>query len=170
MKAMALATLVLAATLDAQVIRFDAAPAGTLPDGWFSGMTHKGGPQKWQILADSSAPSKPSVLAQTSNDSTGGRFPFAVYDKASPKDGFVSVRFKAIAGKVDQAAGLIWRFRDADNYYMLQLGSDNTLTLWRKSAGTWSQIGDYTSPDLGLRPGSVINLQARVRDGAITPM
>lgn len=136
MKAMALATLVLAATLDAQVIRFDAAPAGTLPDGWSSGMTHKGGPQKWQILADSSAPSKPNVLAQTSNDSTGGRFPFAVYDKASPKDGFVSVRFKAIAGKVDQAAGLIWRFRDADNYYIVRANAlEDNVVLYKVEKG-----------------------------------
>lgn len=134
--ALALAALLVMAPLHAEAIRFDTAAAGSLPDGWSAGMTHKGGAPKWQIVADSSASSKPHVLAQTSTDSTGGRFPFAVYDKASPKDGFVSVRFKAISGKVDQAAGLIWRFRDADNYYIVRANAlEDNIVLYKVEKG-----------------------------------
>ena len=59
----------------AQTINFDQANVGSVPDGWVLAMTHSGGPPKWSVLKDSSAPSLPNVLAQTSNDSTAGRFP-----------------------------------------------------------------------------------------------
>ena len=83
-------------------------------------MTHKGGAPKWEIIKDDSAPSKPNVFAQVSNDATGGRFPLAVYEKASLKDGTLSVKFKAISGSADQAAGLVWRYKDPDNYYIVR--------------------------------------------------
>lgn len=122
--------------MPAQVIRFDDAAAGALPPGWTAGMTHKGGAPKWEVVRDASAPSPANVLAQTSTDSTGGRFPFAVYDGATVKDGSVSVRFKAITGKVDQAAGLIWRFRDSDNYYIVRANAlEDNVVLYKVEKG-----------------------------------
>ena len=111
--------------MNAQAIRFDDLPAGALSAGWTVGMTHKGGP-----------PSPSRVLAQTSTDSTGSRFPFAIYGGATPKDGWVSVRFKAVAGKGDQAAGLVWRFRDADNYYLVRANAlEDNVVLYKVEKG-----------------------------------
>ena len=98
----------LATTSTAQVINFDSAQPGTLPPGWTQAMTHNGGAPKWEVLKDNSAPSKPNVLAQTSNDPTDGRFPLAILDKANVKDGELSVKFKPISGRVDQGAGIVW--------------------------------------------------------------
>src|SRR5215208_1884166 len=98
-----------------EVIDFDKAKEGSLPTGWTTAMTHKGGAPRWEVVRDATAPSKPNVLAQLSNDATAGRFPLAVYEKASLANGTISVRFKNVAGAVDQAAGLIWRYKDPDN-------------------------------------------------------
>ena len=93
----------------AELIRFDTAAVGTLPSGWTVAMTHAGAPPDWEIVQDPTAPSTPFVLAQTSQDRTAGRFPMAIWNGISIRDGQVSVAFKTISGAVDQAAGIVWR-------------------------------------------------------------
>lgn len=139
--------LLASATMPAQLIRFDNSPVGPLTGEWTVGMTHKGGPPAWEILPDPSAPSKPNVLAQTSTDPTGGRFPFAIYNGASVKDGSVSVRFKAISGRVDQAAGLVWRFRDANNYYIVRTNSlENNIVFYKVENGERISLAPRNMP------------------------
>ena len=138
---------ILASALPAQLIRFDDLPVGALAGEWTTGMTHKGGPPRWEVLADNSAPSKPNVLAQSSTDSTGGRFPFAIYNPAIVKDGSVSVRFKAIAGNVDQAAGIVWRFRDADNYYIVRANAlEDNIVLYKVEKGERISLAPRNMP------------------------
>ncbi len=120
----------------AETIDFDKANAGSVPPGWTVAMTHKGGAPKWEALKDDSAPSKPNVLAQVSNDATGGRFPLAVYDKATLKDGTLSVKFKAISGKADQAGGIVWRYKNPDNYYILRANAlEDNVVLYKVEKG-----------------------------------
>jgi hypothetical protein len=121
---------------NAQTINFDQARTGSIPDGWTIAMTHSSGPPKWEVLKDSSAPSLPNVLAQTSNDRTAGRFPLAIWDRTSLKDGALSVKFKAVSGTVDQAAGLVWRYRDANNYYIVRANAlENNVVLYKVQNG-----------------------------------
>lgn len=120
----------------AQTITFDRAQAGSVPDGWTIAMTHQGGPPKWEVRADDSAPSKPNVFAQVSTDRTAGRFPLAIWDRASLKDGALNVKFKAISGTVDQGAGLVWRYRDADNYYIVRANAlEDNVVLYKVQNG-----------------------------------
>jgi hypothetical protein len=120
----------------AETISFDSGKPGSLPSGWTSAMTHTGGAPKWELLKDSTAPTQPNVLAQTSSDRTSGRFPLAVYEKANIRDGELTVKFKAISGKGDQAAGLIWRYRDPDNYYITRANAlENNVVLYKVEKG-----------------------------------
>jgi len=120
----------------AEIINFDRAAPGTVPAGWTVAMTHQGGPPKWEVFQDNSAPSKPCVLAQLSNDRTAGRFPLAIWDGASLQDGSVSVKFKAVSGTVDQGAGLVWRYRDPNNYYIVRANAlENNVVLYKVSKG-----------------------------------
>jgi len=64
------------------------------------------------------APSTPNVLAQEDDDGTDYRFPVAVEDSLSFGDASVSVRCKPVRGRVDQACGIVWRYRDENNYYL----------------------------------------------------
>ena len=50
--------------------------------------------------------------------SGGATFGWAVLPKISVRDGFVQVRFKPISGRQDQAGGVVWRWRDANTYYV----------------------------------------------------
>ena len=88
------------------------------------------------MLADKTAPSAPNVLAQTDDDSTGYRFPVCVADGASAVDVDLSVRFKPVSGSGDQAAGLVWRYRDADNYYIVRANAlENNVVLYKVESG-----------------------------------
>lgn len=105
---------------ESKIWNFDKDKTQGLPPGWLSEHTGRGAKGNWQLLADPSAPSQPNVLAQTSAENTSYRFPLAIVDSTSYKDLDMSVRFKTISGKEDQGAGLVWRYRDANNYYIVR--------------------------------------------------
>src|SRR5207253_4862848 len=94
-----------------EVIRFDHAAQGSLPAGWSVAMTHAGAAPRWEIVRDDTAPHPPFVLAQLSRDATAGRFPLAIWNRATIRNGEVSVAFKAIDGSIDRAAGVVWRYQ-----------------------------------------------------------
>jgi hypothetical protein len=120
----------------AATVNFDDAKVGALPPGWTIAMTHHGGAPRWEVLQDDSAPSKRNVLAQVSNDRTAGRFPLAIWDGASVKDGAVSVKFKTVSGSIDQGAGLVWRYRDPDNYYIVRANAlEDNVVLYKVQNG-----------------------------------
>jgi hypothetical protein len=114
-----------------ETINFDKDKAGEVPPGWVAGVTGKGNP-KWAVVEDGSAPSKPNVLKQSGE----GTYPWCVKKDVSLKDGFVEVKFKPITGKEDQAAGLIWRWRDGDNYYIARANAlEDNVTIYHTIKG-----------------------------------
>ncbi len=127
---------VIAGAAMAETESFDTMKAGQPPDGWLAGVTG-GGSHKWIIEADASAPSKPNVLKQSAE----GTYPFCVKKDVSIKDGFVEVKFKAVAGKEDQAGGLIWRFQDGDNYYITRANAlEDNVTIYHTIKGRRSSF------------------------------
>lgn len=123
-------------SLGAQTISFDALKTGAVPPDWTVAMTHVGGAPQWEILPDPSAPSKPHVLAQISTDNTSGRFPLAIYNPASFANGSLSVRFKPVSGKKDQAAGIVWRYQDPDHYYIVRANAlEDNVVLYKVQGG-----------------------------------
>jgi len=99
-------------------------------------MTHTGVAPKWEVLKDASAPSKPNVLAQVSADGTDSRFPMAIFNPATCRDGEVSVKFKTVSGRADQTAGLVWRYRDPNNYYLVRANAlENNIVMYRVERG-----------------------------------
>jgi hypothetical protein len=114
-----------------EVVRFAGTVVGAVPAGWSVAMTHAGAPPRWEIVRDESAPDPPLVLAQTSADDTAGRFPLAIWDRTTIRDGEVSVAFKAVAGSVDRAAGIVWRYQDPNNYYIVRANAlENNVVLY----------------------------------------
>jgi hypothetical protein len=117
-------------------IGFDAMTVNEAPAAWTTDMTHTGGAPKWIIVKDATAPSQPNVLAQISMDATPSRYPLAIYSGAKLVDGTIRVIFKTISGKVDQAAGLVWRYRDPDNYYIARANAlENNVVLYKMEGG-----------------------------------
>src|SRR2546422_10989045 len=104
---------------------------GKPPAGFSFARTGQGGDGQWVVKKDESAPSKPNVLAQTSQDKTDYRFPLAIAEGTSYKDLTLSVKFKAISGAVDQGAGLLFRLKDKDNYYIVRANAlENNFRLY----------------------------------------
>lgn len=103
-----------------KIINFDSCPLGKTPPGWMVTMTDRGGPPRWEVLKDLSAPTQPYVLAQISSDTSRSRLPLAILENVNLKDGDISVRIKPVAGHEDQGGGLVWRYRDANNYYLVR--------------------------------------------------
>ena len=96
-----------------EIVKFDKADAGKPPSGWTATQTGSGKAQ-WAVVQDDSAPSKPYVLKQSGQ----AAYPVCIKDDTSLKDGFVEVKFKPVSGREDQAGGVLWRAKDANNYYV----------------------------------------------------
>jgi hypothetical protein len=95
-------SMLAAAPALAETDNFDSVQAGVPPAHWTCGVTGRGSP-KWAIEADASAPSRPNGLKQSGS----GTFPWCVKKSVSMQDGFVEVKFKPLAGREDQAGGLV---------------------------------------------------------------
>ncbi len=115
-----------APTSMATTISFDDVAAGASPPGWTAGVTGRGSP-RWTIERDAQAPSPPNVLKQSGR----GDFPWCVRRDVSVADGYVEVRFKPISGAEDQAGGVVWRWKDGDNYYVARANAlENNVSLY----------------------------------------
>ena len=142
-------------------INFGSDAPGAVPKGWSVFMTHQGGAPKWEVIADKNAPSKkPYVVGQTSKDGTDGRFPLLIYDNSNLKDGEVSTAFKAISGKVDQGAGLVWRYKDPNTYYIARANAlEDNVVLYKLDKGDRIPL-----PPVG-QPSNTYGLAHRVPTG-----
>ena len=124
-RAMPIAILLAKAAL-AQTVNFDNLPTGAAPPGWTATKTGTGNP-KWTIERDPTAPSGPNVLKQSGT----ATYPVCLKDDTSVKDGFVEVKFKPISGKEDQAGGVVWRAKDANNYYIARANAlEDNVTIY----------------------------------------
>jgi hypothetical protein len=142
MLALSIAIILTATAAFAGVENFDAMTPGTLPADWICGVTGKGSPV-WKVETDTSAPSKPNVLKQSGN----GTFPWCVMKSERITDGYVEVKFKPLAGQDDQAGGLVWRFKDGDNYYIARANAlENNVSLYHVEKGRRITIKYVNAP------------------------
>lgn len=125
----------------AQTINFDKDEVGKAPKGFSTALTGKGKAGNWVVTKDETAPSKPNVLAQTDMDATSYRFPLCVFDSVAATDVDLSVRIKPVKGKVDQAAGLVWRCQNQDNYYIVRANAlEDNVVLYKVEKGKRTDI------------------------------
>jgi hypothetical protein len=98
---------------------YDKERAGSVPRGWSIAETNgKGKLAKWQVIRDDSAPSRSQLVAITHNKNSGHTYNLLIAKQIKLKDLELEVKLKPISGKEDQGGGLIWRAKDADNYYI----------------------------------------------------
>jgi len=126
--------LMLAFASPGAVINFDFSDvsAGSAPTNFVSALAGGGQPGDWRIVLDDVPPllapltdkapaeSKRAVLAQTSRNPTDERFPMFIYEREKFSDFKFSTRFKVVAGVVEQMAGIVFRYQNASNFYVLR--------------------------------------------------
>ena len=119
-----------------RAIAFDTDAAGAPPAGFTAALTGKGRAGVWRVERVDGAPSGPQALVQADADRTNYRFPVLVYDGLEARDVDVSVRFQPVSGRVDQAAGLVWRYRDPNNYYVVRANAlEDNVVLYKVENG-----------------------------------
>ena len=117
-------------------ISFESNQIGAAPEGWTSTLTGSGDP-KWTIESDETAPSKSKVLKQSGR----ATYPLILKNDTNIKDGFVEMKFKAIAGSQDRAAGIVWRAKDANNYYATRANAlEDNVVLYKTLNGVRSAL------------------------------
>src|SRR5256714_5673469 len=132
----ALASIAITTVASAEIVNFDNLKIGEAPPGWTATQTGSGS-AKWRVEKDDSAPSQANVLKQ-SGEAT---FPVCFKNDTSLKDGFVEVKFKPVAGKEDQAGGVIWRVQDANNYYVARANAlEDNVTIYHTVNGKRSSL------------------------------
>lgn len=135
---------------------FDQYKPGAAPPGWATGVTGRGD-SRWAIEADSSAPSKPNALKQ----SGVGDFPWAVKNDTKIGDGYVEVKFKALSGKRDQAGGVVWRWKDGNNYYVARANAlENNVSLYYTEKGRRNTL-KYVDAPVPLNVWHVLRVEFR---------
>ena len=102
------------------MLSFDDLPEGALPPGWKIDATNPAGPlAQWAVSKDGQAPNAPKMLSLTKiQDGSRGVFNLCWNPAMAFRDGQLEVKMRANTGKIDQGGGLIWRARDANNYYV----------------------------------------------------
>jgi hypothetical protein len=128
-----LVTTLMAAFLEAQMTKvdFETDPVGKPPAGWTATQTGTGR-AIWAVEKDDTAPSKSNVLKQ----SGVATYPICLKNDTRVKDGSVEVKFKPLSGKEDQAGGVIWRAKDANNYYVARANAlEDNVTIYHTING-----------------------------------
>jgi glycosyl hydrolase family 59 (putative galactocerebrosidase) len=124
-------------------IDINAMPTGTAPPGFTFSRTGNGGAAEWRVIADPTA-SEQKAIAQVSTDTTNYRFPLAVYQPVSAKNVDVVVRFKSVAGTIDQAGGIAIRLTGPDDYYVVRANAlEDNVNFYRVVKGRRSQIKGF---------------------------
>jgi Domain of Unknown Function (DUF1080) len=117
-------------------VDFNNDKVGEAPSGFFTALTGRGTPGKWVVMKDPASPYQGNVLAQTDADRTDYRFPVCVYDGLTAKDVDISVKFKPVSGKGDQGAGIVWRYQNKDNYYIVRANAlEGNVVLYKVENG-----------------------------------
>ena len=100
---------------------FEGDQIGVCPNGWEQAKTGEGPGSVWQVVADASAPDGTHALAQMSSDGPRRLFNLCTAKDSSFQDPDISVSIKPLSGVVDQGGGPVWRYVDANNYYVARL-------------------------------------------------
>jgi hypothetical protein len=160
---LAASALLSAADDDARAFTFSKADAGRLPKGWKADHTGKGEGSVWKVVADDTAPSGTGyVLAQTAANQPSQFFNLCVAEDAKYSDLDISVSFKAVQGKEDQGGGVVWRYKDADNYYICRMNPlESNFRVYKVEGGKRTQFA--TKEDLKVPAGEWHTIRATMK-------
>jgi hypothetical protein len=138
-------------------------PTNEAPAGFHNTLAGDGLPGDWQIVMDevpsAFAPLTPqagrtpamnrhAALAQLSQDPTDERFPMLVYEKETFKDFKLATQFKIVSGVAEQMAGIVFRYQNASNFYVIRASAlGHNLRFYKVVNGV---RGNLVGPDMDI--------------------
>ena len=109
-----------------EMINFDTDTVALHPQAGFQALPANG-VSHWTVERGTERPVAPNVLRQSGK----GDFPWCVRRGTAITDGYVEVKFMAVSGREDQAGGIVWRWKDGDNYYVARANAlENNVSLY----------------------------------------
>ena len=122
------------------MIPIDKMVVGAAPADFEFARTGQGAVGQWVVVEDSSEPGQ-RAIEQSNTDRTDYRFPLAIYQPARVKNVEVTLRFKPVAGRVDQAGGIAVRLISPDDYYLVRANAlEDNVRFYRIVKGRRQQL------------------------------
>jgi len=159
-------------------IDFSDFSADQTPTNFHSALAGGGAPGEWKIVMDEVPPllapltpqapvvTRRAVLAQTSQDPTDERFPILIYDGDTFKDFKLAARFKIVSGAMEQMAGVVFRFQNESNFYVVRASAlGHNLRFYKVVNGLRS---DPIGPQLDISAGDWHTLAVQCQGNQIT--
>jgi hypothetical protein len=144
----------------AEAVSFSTVRIGDLPSEFEVGLTGKGLEPLWGVVPDDTAEGG-RALEQRTPDPTDYRFALAIYKPAVLRDVALSVRFKPMSGRIDQAGGIAVRLLDQNNYYVVRANAlEGNVRFYRVVRGRREQIA---SADAEVASGQWHTLAIRAK-------
>ncbi|HXJ41933.1 MAG TPA: hypothetical protein VNH18_21835 [Bryobacteraceae bacterium] len=141
-------------------VNFDAVQRGTAPPNWTVTPGRSARQPRWSVRFDPTAPSRGNVLEQTGNSASDESSPLALFDPVICRDGDLSVKFRIDPRGTGHTAGVVWRYQDDKNYYLLDFSAtQKKISLYRVQNGVRQPVRIR-----GARPG-VFHLEHDVKTG-----
>jgi uncharacterized membrane protein YkoI len=146
---------------------FDRVAAGSLPPGWAPRQTHEGkAPALWEVVPDPAAVSGPQILRLVKTENSGSTYNLCVAERPRVRDVDLRVMVRPDSGKEDQGGGLVWRYRDENNYYICRLNPlESNYRVYKVVEGKRTQLA---SAELAAEAGKWYELRAVMTGPAIT--
>lgn len=133
------------------------------PAGFVFARTGSGRPGRWVVISSTETGATGKVLAQLDADGTDYRFPMAVAQEIAARDLRLSVLCAPISGRVDRACGIVFRYRDENNYYVARANAlEDNIRLYRVKDGRREQFGSWSGK---VSAGKWQELRADARGG-----
>ncbi|MCH5374102.1 MAG: DUF1080 domain-containing protein, partial [Planctomycetes bacterium] len=140
------------------------ATVGSVPKGWVTAKTGDGPGSQWAVVEDATAPGG-KALAQISDQGPRALFNLCIADRTQFKNVDLTVSFKAIAGKIDQGGGPVWRYRDANNYYVARMNPlEDNYRVYKVVGGKRTQLG---SADIRIPAGEWHDIRIQHKENQI---
>ena len=156
--ALVAATLLSFLGFGADNVNFDAVAPGHVPPDW-TFVAHPAGPILWEVRHDPGAPSRGNVLEKSSPGLSEADNSIAVFDRVVCRDGELSVKFRIDGGVRSKTTGIVWRYQDPKNYYLLHFSADQrNIVLFRVKDGQFDALPTPV-------PGKQLGLPHDIRPG-----
>ncbi len=149
-----------------------------LTNDFFSALAGGGRPGDWKIVTDEvpsafaplslGAPTinHIAVLEQQDTDPTDERFPMLIYGKETFKDFTLTTHFKILGGALEQMAGVVFRFQNESNFYVIRASAlGHNLHFYKVENGT---RGNLVGPSLDISTGVWHSLTVHCEGNQIT--
>lgn len=115
---------------------FETDEAGRCPDGW-SQHQWGAGTTRWAVQEGETG----KVFGQLASENPNRHFNIAVYDRLRVKDVKLTVRLQARTGEHDQGGGLVWRYQDEGNHYIVRANPlEDNVVLYKMEKGVRTDL------------------------------